>query len=120
MIKTIKSNWGLLTIGILSAITALSLWPLDNLPEVPGTDKTHHLVAYALLMLPTAISKPKGWIFIGLLFIAYSGAIELIQPIVNRHGEWADLAANSAGILLGVFVAMVINKIEAITSNTSK
>ena len=47
----------------------LSLWPLETLPSVPGTDKTHHLIAYAALVFPTALRKPDKWIMIGLLFL---------------------------------------------------
>ena len=104
----IKTQWAVFTLIILVAITFLSLSPLDELPTAPGSDKTHHLVAYALLMLPTAIRKPNNWILFGLLFIFYSGAIELIQPYVNRYGEWMDMLANTAGIICGVFIAELI------------
>jgi hypothetical protein len=76
---------------------------------LPGTDKTHHLIAYGLLMLPAALRKPKNWIAYGLLFIAYSGVIEIIQPLVNRHGEWMDMFANAAGIICGLLIAGLIN-----------
>ena len=87
----------------------LSLWPLEELPPVPGTDKTHHLIAYAVLMLPTALRKPKKWKLFTLLFIAYSGAIELLQPYVNRHGEWLDVLANISGLFCGWILAELIN-----------
>ena len=112
-----KKYWIGITLLILAAITFLSLWPLDVLPSVPGTDKTHHLIAYAVLMLPTALRKPKNWIIYGLLFIIYSGAIELIQPFVNRYGEWMDLFANSTGIICGVIIASLINFITSTKSS---
>ena len=61
-------------------------------------------------MFPTALRKPRGWIFLGLLFIAYSGAIELVQPYVNRYGEWLDLAANTAGLICGLIAAEAVNR----------
>jgi len=82
---------------------------LDQLPSVPGTDKTHHLIAYAVLMFPIGLRKPKRWLLFGFLFIAYSGAIELLQPYVNRYGEWLDMAANTAGIVLGYLIATLIS-----------
>jgi len=45
---------------------------------------------------------------LGLLFIGYSGAIELLQPYVNRYGEWMDLAANAMGVVCGLIVAEFI------------
>jgi VanZ family protein len=87
---------------------------------VPGTDKTHHLIAYAALMFPTALRKPDKWIVIGLLFIAYSGAIELLQPHVNRYGEWLDMAANTSGVICGLIVAELINRLYPAISNRAR
>ncbi|MDX8404827.1 MAG: hypothetical protein R8K50_01585, partial [Mariprofundus sp.] len=92
----------------MSVITVLSLWPPESLPDVPGNDKLHHYIAYASLMLPLALRRPVGWPLIGLLFFACSGAIELIQPYMNRYGEWADMAANGAGLLTGLLLALLI------------
>lgn len=109
LLSVIKTNWIIITLATLAAITFLSLWPLEKLPSVPGTDKIHHVVAYLFLMLPTALRKPKYWMVFGLLFIAYSGAIELLQPYVNRYGEWKDLFANVLGLICGIFIAGLIN-----------
>jgi len=59
-------------------------------------------------MFPVALSRPKHYLFIGFFFIAWSGAIELLQPLVNRFAEWGDLAANLGGIVLGILLAAVI------------
>jgi VanZ family protein len=109
LLTFIRTNWISITLLTLAAITALSLWPLEFLPSVPGSDKTHHFIAYAGLMLPTALRKPKYWLLIGLFFIGWSGAIEILQPYVNRYGEWLDLAANTAGIVCGLLIAQMIN-----------
>lgn len=92
-------------------ITGFSLLPLDALPPAPGTDKTHHFIAYAMLMLPAAVRKPANWILLGLVFILYSGAVELIQPFINRYGEWMDMFANSMGIICGTMIGRLINLI---------
>ena len=47
MIYLIQKYWLAITLCLLSAIASLSLWPVAHLPEVPGTDKTHHIIAYA-------------------------------------------------------------------------
>ena len=108
-IDIIKKHWGFFTLVTLAAITLLSLWPAEKLPSVPGTDKSHHFIAYALLMLPAALRRPRYWIAYGFIFVAWSGAIELIQPYVNRYGEWMDMAANATGVICGVILASVIN-----------
>jgi len=112
-ITAIKLHWFACTLTILVAITVLSLWPLDEFAGVPGTDKTHHLIAYALLMLPAALRKPHNWLAYGCFFIAYSGAIELIQPFFNRYAEWLDMFANTAGVFLGVIAAKLIDLVVA-------
>jgi VanZ family protein len=71
-------------------------------------------------MFPTALRKPDKWIIIGLLFIAYSGAIELLQPYVNRYGEWLDMAANILGVICGLIVAELINRLYPAISNRAR
>lgn len=108
MISLIQKYWLHLTLLLLVSIATLSLWPAAYLPAVPGSDKTHHFIAYAALMLPTALRKPKYIVAITLAFIAFSGAIELIQPYVNRYGEWLDMAANASGVFCGWLLAQLL------------
>lgn len=105
----IERFWLSLTYLALALITIASLFPADQLPVVPGSDKTHHFVSYCLLMLPTVIRKPKRWLLIALLFILWSGLIELIQPYVNRYGEWFDMLANAGGVLLAIMIGQFIH-----------
>ena len=122
LIKQMVSFHKLFTFSILIAITLLSLWPASSLPSVPGTDKTHHFIGYAALIFPSAfyhfiqLYQTKMVLFKHLLiswvlFVIYSGLIELIQPYVNRYGEWLDLLANSLGLLCGIIIAGVIAKL---------
>lgn len=110
LIHLISKNWLVITTILLVTITTLSLWPVDKLPSVPGTDKTHHLIAYAALTLPIALAKPKYLYLILLVFIAWSGAIELIQPYVNRYGEWLDMLANTSGVILGFLLGHLLGR----------
>ena len=79
------------------------------MPGVPGTDKTHHLVAYLLLGLPSGLKKPNKRVIFIFLFIIFGGVIEIIQPYVNRYGEWLDFLANTIGVILGFFIGVVLN-----------
>ena len=111
LIEIIKRYWLSLSVLALLATTALSLSPLDGLPEAPGSDKTHHLIAYAAAAYPTALRKPKRWLIIILCFAIYSGLIEIIQPWVNRYGEWMDVQANIGGLILGIMLAKLTNRL---------
>ncbi len=108
-INFISTNWLIITAVILSSITVLSLAPLAELPPAPGSDKLHHLIAYAALVTPLALRKPKYWWFVVCFFLAYSGLVELIQPYVNRYGEWLDMAANSLGLICGLLIAELLS-----------
>ena len=106
-ISLVGKYWFFLSVLLLLSVSFLSLSPNEELPEVAGSDKTHHLIAYALLAFPTALRRPNGWRYIILFFAIYSGGIEVIQPYVNRYGEWTDFIANLAGLLIGSIIALI-------------
>ena len=109
MVTFIQNHWLTMTLFMLVTIAMASLWPVAHLPAVPGSDKTHHFIAYAALMLPTALKKPKHWLAIAFAFLCFSAAIELIQPYVNRYGEWLDMLANGGGLVCGIIAAQLIS-----------
>lgn len=97
-----------LSIGLVMLITALSLIPLPKLPDVPGTDKSHHFIAYGSAAIPVSLARVRHlWIYLP-AFALWSGIIELIQPFVNRHADWFDLLANCCGLLIGWLLATMI------------
>ena len=42
--------------------------------------------------------------------LIFGGAIELIQPLVNRAGEWADFWADGIGIGVGVAPGLSVHR----------
>ena len=93
LFQIIETYWLVLSLGLLLLIATLSLWPLDILPlSVPGSDKLHHFIAYSALVFPAALRQPRR-------------LIELVQPYVNRYGEWLDMLANITGVVCGVLLA---------------
>lgn len=109
LIGLVQKYWLAITLLVLAVITTLSLLPVPSLPPVPGTDKTHHFIAYAALTFSVALARPKNWLLIAFFFVVWSGAIEILQPYVNRYGEWLDLAANAGGVVCGILLAKVVN-----------
>jgi len=90
------------TIIISIAIGLATLTPVEKLTQVSGSDKVYHLISFAVLTLPIAIIRPRAiWIILS-LSIAFGGAIELLQPLVNRNCEMADLFADAYGAVLGI------------------
>mgnify|MGYP000276405233 CR=1 FL=1 len=111
ILSLVQRFWLILTLLLLVIITGSSLWPVEFLPVVPGTDKAHHLLAYAALVLPVALSRPKYWLWIVFALFTWGGIIELIQPYVNRWGEWLDLLANGLGIMLGLLLGQLLSQL---------
>ena len=109
IIKSIQQHWKPVTIFLLLVIAFLSLYPLPKLPEFKVTDKTFHLVSYFFLALPLGLKKPNKWVLFIFLFIIFGGVIEMIQPYVNRYGEWLDFFANTIGVISGFFVGVILN-----------
>ena len=54
--------------------------------------------------------------FIYLFVYNFGGVIEMIQPYVNRYGEWLDFFANTIGVIFGFFVGLTLNN-KFLTSN---
>lgn len=106
----VEPYWIWITLFILFVISFLSLLPMDELPEVAGSDKLHHFVAYAGLFFFVALRKPTYWWALMLVFIVWGGMIELIQPYVNRYAEWLDFWVNTLGILFGTLVGFWCKK----------
>ncbi len=137
ILQWVQKHWFTLTMIIWTAIAVTSLLPLDQiqmsimevseeqyarLPSeqtqiIPGSDKTHHVIAYSLLMLPTALRGVKYWWLMALAFIGFSGVIELIQPFVYRSAEWLDLLANFCGVAVGALLGALLGKIIKITNH---
>jgi VanZ family protein len=112
-IKLVADYWFVLSLIILAVITTLSLSPLPELPEVPGNDKLHHLIAYASLAIPIALSGSprKGHpqlIVILLFYILWGGGLEVLQPYLNRYGEWADFFVNTVGVAIGTLIGWMV------------
>ena len=117
LLNMLSKYWWLASLVVLAAITVFSLIPLESLPEVPGSDKTHHLLSYVLVMLPIALCKPRYWYLFAFAITVWSGGIELVQPFVNRYGEWLDLLANVAGVIIGCVIGVIVNKILITSEN---
>lgn len=93
------------------AIAVLTLMPAEGLPDAPGSDKLHHFLAFGALVFPVVATRPRAAIWAVPLAIGFGGAIELIQPHVGRHGEWADAAVNAGGALLGAAAATLLHRV---------
>ncbi len=99
------------TLITLAAISVASLSPVGGAGDPGSADKTMHVLAYALAILPLAAvpSRPRLGIALGALI--WSGAIELLQSLVGRSSSFSDLMANAAGVFLGFSVTVLLRRV---------
>lgn len=98
------------TVLIAVMIAAATLMPARMQGGVPGSDKLHHLVAFAALIFPLACVRPRWIVRLSLVLAVYGGLIEVIQPYVGRGRELADWVADLAGIAIGAAAALGVNR----------
>ena len=80
-------------LSLLTTLAVLLLMPVPPLPDIP------HLDVYAHVLLFTALTAlaPRLWYIILLAGVT----LEAVQPLVGRGFQPHDIAANTAGIILG-------------------
>jgi VanZ family protein len=94
---------GLVLAGV---IALLSLLPNKDLPDVHLWDKLKHTLAYvALAFWFGSVVVRRDYFWLGLIVVAFGGAIELLQAQVGRDAEWGDLLADGIGTTLGLLLA---------------
>lgn len=90
---------------IAMTITMLTLLPLPAPPlDTQSDDKFYHVMAFVALVLPVAATARRAQVWIVPAALLFGGAIELVQPLVNRSRELADFLADAAGVLLGALI----------------
>ena len=121
------ARWGPV-LAWLSMIFVLSDQPDFGPPglDVPGLDKLAHVVEYAILGLllrrAGRVSRQAGWG--GMMGLCALGGLlwactdELHQARVpGREGDWRDLLADAAGLVLGLGLGAVRRRRAARRAN---
>jgi VanZ family protein len=78
--------------------------------EVLPSDKAMHFTGYFLLTTWfTGVARRSRYLLVGVLLIAFGGALEIAQGAMHegRMADWLDFLANSLGVMLGVTLAML-------------
>lgn len=93
---------------LVLAIVAVSLIPDSVSTAVNGIDKLGHFLAYFLLaLLGSAVVRADQVARVMLRSFLLGLALEAAQALLTttRTAEWADIAANSAGVLAAWWLA---------------
>lgn len=107
-----------LAMSLTLLLAGVILWGTLSAPgggtsPLPFTDKQLHAMAFAALIFPLALSNPRRAVAFLPAYIAFGAMIELVQPLVGRSGEWADLAADGAGAGVGLLLGASIFQARA-------
>lgn len=98
---------------LITIFGIVAVWILCLIPMPPSdngfqyTDKLEHMAAYVLQSFCLLILFPRlrRKIVIGLLL--QGATIEILQYFTGyRSAEWADMAANSLGVFLGLGLSL--------------
>lgn len=97
---------------LVSLVTWLCLRPSSGSEQLfPYADKWAHFLAFfALGGFLLALVERRHYVAVALALLAFGGAIEVAQYLMpfGRSAEWADLAADGLGILLGLLASLAI------------
>lgn len=92
----------------LVVVSYLSLTPVpESGPQI--SDKLAHFIIWFFTALFCGFRPGKQMMLLALLVLAWSGAIELIQPYFNRFASWDDFWANFAGIVVAISIAPTLH-----------
>ena len=113
-----KYTFSWLIIGIIIYLSFFTP-PKTELDNISNIDKLAHICMYGglcsilwieYLRSHIQIQRIRAFIGVIVLPIAFSGIIELLQEYAttNRSGDWADMIANSIGVILAALLGQFV------------
>jgi VanZ family protein len=106
--SVLRRLWVAAILALVAAIVAASLAPQQPVTAASISDKLGHYLAYfALALAVSGISTPRRLWRHMLACLLLGALLEVAQAVLteNRSAEWADLAANAAGIASAWLIA---------------
>ncbi len=104
----LRRRWRWLLLLMLAITSWLAFMPSEPQPDAaPQLDKLEHIVAFAGLAFVARLGGDgrAPAMRVGLALLAYGLFIEVVQSwLPSRHADVLDLAADAAGITLGLLL----------------
>ncbi|ODT85161.1 hypothetical protein [Phenylobacterium sp. SCN 70-31] len=103
---------GLYVLACLVLLT-LCLLPSPDLPDAPGGDRLHHVVAWFILTVTGYALAPDRRLAIPAFALAFGAFVEVAQGLAptGRHADLPDFAADAIGVGLGVLAFAVVRRL---------
>lgn len=103
--------WLAIGYGLIIFVVFLSLTsqPIDTGLSFVNIDKLYHALAYFVMMawFSQIYHKPLQRNILAVIFVFMGVLLEYLQSFEpNRFAEWSDMAANTAGVALGFYLAL--------------
>jgi VanZ family protein len=101
-----RPRWAALLAALMVAVCWLAFTPSTPALTFDNQDKLEHLLAFTVLAGTALLALPgglRGARLAGSSMLLFGAFIEAVQTQVpGRSGDWADLAADAAGIAIGL------------------
>jgi VanZ family protein len=96
----------LLAVAILVVSTALMVGPAQSLEAASGIwDKGAHFVTFGLILWSLGVLfRRLPRLYAAAVAIGMGGIIEVVQGMVGRDADWADLFADTLGVGLALLL----------------
>lgn len=105
---SLRRRWRWLLLLMLATTSWMAFMPSEPKPDTaPQLDKPEHIVAFAALAFVAGLGGDSRGpaLRVGLALLAYGLFIEVVQSrLPSRHADVLDLAADAAGIALGLLL----------------
>lgn len=106
----LRFRWVWMALGwaLVAGVVLGSLLPGGALPSFAAEDKLLHAASYCLLMIWFAgLYERRRHVLIALGVLALGVVLDVLQGTVSsRSFEWLDIAANGAGVVLGLVLSL--------------
>lgn len=77
-----------------------------------GWDKANHASAFATLLISACWAWPRRRRWAPPALLAYGVFIEIVQSFIpGRDGDWHDVVADAAGLLVGLLLLALLTKL---------
>lgn len=98
---------------VLAVVTCyLTLLTKPDLSGQQQFDKLYHFLAFAALVLPSALFDRRDMLWIAVSALALGAIIEVIQPYVGRGRELGDFFADALGVGAAVVAGSIYQRLR--------
>ncbi|NIJ06974.1 VanZ family protein [Sphingomonas vulcanisoli] len=96
---------------VIAALFAYVCAIIPQRPEIFGSDKDNHILAFFTLAFLARLGWPRRQaLWVAFALVGFGGFIEISQatPIIHRDPEWNDVFADCIGIAGGMALGQLV------------